>query len=181
MATYIPSPFGNGVDTGSGGNVNTALGAPHNVMGPRQSGGPSGVLKVEGSIEQLVVSLAGDELNDVLGPLTPQYLPAGSTIRDVYWDTETVFTLTGTSPTILVGTKSSEVTNGLVISQAVAQSANTARLTSTLTGTWAVNTPLQARTQIGFAIGGTGGPTVDRLGKGRLTIEFFRPNNAAND
>lgn len=181
MAGFLASPFGNGTDTGSGGNVNTALGAPHNFFGPRQSGGASGVLLTDGAIEQLVFSLTGEELNDVLGPLTPQYLPIGSVIRDVWWDTDVAFTLTGTAPTILVGTKTTEVTNGLVITQAQAQSTNTARLTASLTGTWAVNTPLQARTQIGFAIGGTGGPTVDRVGKGRLTIEVIRPNNFAND
>lgn len=63
---------------------------------------------------------------------------------------------------LLVGTDTSEVTNGFVVSEAVLESANTARLTSTLTGSWAVNTPLQARTKIGFAIGGSGGPAIAR-------------------
>lgn len=177
---YIASPFGTGVDIGSGGNVNTALGAPHNFLGPRDSGGVNGTYEVDGMIEQLVISLAGDEFADVVGPLVPQWLPMGSTIRDVYWDTEIAFAMTGTSPTVLIGTKGSEVTNGLVISKAVVEATSTARLTSTLTGTWAVNTPLQARTQIGFALGGTT-PTLSRVGKGRLTIEFFRPNNVGNN
>lgn len=180
MAGYELSKFGNGVDTGSGGNVNTALGTPHNFFGARKSGGAVGLEKVAGSIEQLVIFLEGGLFNDNLEPLVPTYLPAGSIIRDVYIDVETVFALTGTNPTILIGTDTTEVTNGFVISQAVAQSTNTARLTSTLTGTWAVNTPIQARTKIGFAIGGTGGPTVDRLGKAKVTIEFIRPNNSAN-
>lgn len=180
MAGYVASPFGNGTDIGSGGNVNTALGAPHNYFGPRQSGGASGVLDVEGAIEQIVLNLAGDEINDVLGPLVPQYLPKGSIIRDVWYQGEVAGTMTGTTPTLLVGTKGSEVTNGLVLSQTVVQGTATSRLTGTLTGTWAVNTPLAARTQIGFALGGTT-PTLDRLLKGRLTIEVIRPANVVND
>ena len=176
MGNYFASPFGDGVATGSGGNVVTASGTPHNFFGNRDTGGSTGVLKVEGTIEQVRIHITGVDLNDLLEPLVPTYLPAGATIRDVYWDTIDVFTLTGTSPTILVGTDTTEVTNGLVISEAVAESANTARLTSTLTGTWAVNTPLQARTKIGFAIGGTGGPVVARSGSGILTIEYTRPN-----
>lgn len=181
----ISSPFGNGTDTGSGGNVNTALGTPHNFMGARRSGGAQGPEKVTGSIEQLVLFLDGALINDLgattagANPLVPLYLPAGATIRDVYYDGETAFTLTGGSPTILIGTSGSEVTNGLVISQAVAQSTNTARLTSTLTGTWTVNTPLQARTRVSIVLGGAG-PGIDRLGKGKVTIEFWRPNNATN-
>ena len=177
MANYETSKFGNGVDVGtSGGNVTTSKGTPHNFYGARDEGQATGVLKVEGTIEQLRIDIDGRYFNDLLEPLVPTYLPAGATIRDVYWDTKEVFTLTGTSPTILIGTDTSEVTNGLVISKAVAESANTARLTSTLTGTWAVNTPLQARTKIGFAIGGTGSPAVARSGKGILTIEYIRPN-----
>ncbi len=177
MTKYESSKFGNGIDVGSaGGNVVTAKGIPHNTYGPRDSGGSVGVLKVEGSIEQYKFELTGDDINDLLEPLVPTYLPAGSIIRDVWWDTAEAFALTGSSPTILIGTDTTEVTNGFVVSKAVAESTNTARLTSTLTGTWAVNTPLQARTKVGFAIGGTGGPTVARSGRGYVTIEVIRPN-----
>lgn len=176
MTKYETSKFGNGTDVGSGGNVTTSLGVPHNTFGPRDSGGSTGVLKVEGAIEQLRLEVTGDDINDLLEPLVPTYLPAGATIRDVYWDTAEVFVVTGTNPTLLIGTDTSEVTNGLVVSEAVMESTNTARLTGTLTGTWAVNTPLQARTKIGFAIGGTGSPAIARSGRGYLTIEYIRPN-----
>lgn len=179
MAGFEASKFGNGTDVGSGGNQTQSKGTPHNFFGPRDDGGVTGALKVEGAIEQLVMIIEGSTFNDLLEPLTPQYLPAGAIIRDVFWDTEDVFALTGTSPTILVGTDTSEVTNGLVISKAVAESANSARLTGTLTGTWAVNTPIQSRTKIGWAIGGSSSPTVSRTGKGRLTIEYLRPNKVA--
>lgn len=177
MTKYETSKFGNGIDVGSaGGNVVTSKGAPHNTFGPRDSGGSTGVLKVEGSIEQLRFEVTGDDINDLLEPLVPTYLPAGAIIRDVWWDTVEVFVATGTSPTLLVGTDTSEVTNGFVVSKTVLESANTARLTSTLTGSWAVNTPLQARTKIGFAIGGSGGPAIARSGRGIITVEYIRPN-----
>lgn len=177
MTKYVASAFGNGISSlSAGGNVVVASGAPHNTFGPRDTGGSSGVLKVAGAIEQYKFEVTGDDINDLLEPLVPTYLPAGATIRDVYWDTYEVFTVTGTNPTLLIGTDTSEVTNGFVVSEAVMESTNTARLTSTLTGTWAVNTPLQARTKIGFAIGGTGSPAIARSGRGAVTIEVWRPN-----
>ena len=177
MAGFETSKFGNGTSSlSAGGNVVVASGAPHNFFGARDDGGTVGVLKVEGAIEQLVLILEGSTFNDLLEPLTPTYLPAGAIIRDVYIDVEDVFTLTGTNPTILIGTDTTEVTNGFVISEAVAEATSTARLTSTLTGTWAVNTPLAARTKIGFAIGGSNSPAVARSGKARVTIEYIRPN-----
>ena len=87
-----------------------------------------------------------------------------------------MFVATGTSPTLLVGTDTTEVTNGLVVSEAVLEATTSARLTSTLTGTWAVNTPLAARTKFGFAIGGSNTPAIARSGSGLLTIEYIRPN-----
>lgn len=176
MTKYETSKFGNGIDVGStGGNVVTSKGTPHNTFGARDSGGSTGVLKSNTATEQLRLEITGDDLNDLLEPLVPTYLPAGAIIRDVFWDTVEAFSLSGTSPTILVGTDTSEVTNGLVVSKSVGESTNSARLTSTLTGTWAVNTPIQARTKVGFAIGGTGA-AVARTGRGVLTIEYLRPN-----
>lgn len=176
MTKYVATPFGNGISSlSAGGNVVIAKGVPHNTFGPRDSGGSTGVEKVEGSIEQLRLELTGDDINDLLEPLVPTYLPAGSLIRDVWWNTQTVFVVTGTNPTLLVGTDTSEVTNGLVVSETVMETLGTARLTGTLTGTWAVNTPLAARTKIGLAIGGTGSPAIARSGRGYLTIEYVRP------
>lgn len=182
---YFVSAFGNGTDVGSGGNVKQSLGSPHNFGGPRRSGGAQGVMQVDGMIEQVVFQLDGAEINDLgpttsaVNPMVPFFLPPGAIIRDVWYDGETVFTLAGTTPTILVGTSTSEATNGFVITQAQAQSANTARLTASLTGTWAVNTPLQAKTQVSIILGGTT-PTIDRLGKARVTIEYIRPNNVVD-
>ena len=176
MTKYETSKFGNGTSSlSAGGNVVVASGTPHNTFGPRDSGGGSGVLKVEGTIEQVRLEVTGDDINDLLGPLVDTYLPAGGLIRDAYWNTVEVFVATGTSPTLLVGTDSTEVTNGLVVNETALETLGTTRVTSTLTGTWAVNTPLAARTMIGFAVGGSGGPAIARSGRGILTIEYVRP------
>lgn len=176
MTKYETSKFGNGISSlSTGGNVVLASGTPHNTFGARDSGGASGVLKVEGSVEQLRLEVTGDDINDNLGPMTDQYLPAGCLIRDAWWNTVEVFVATGTSPTLLVGTDTSEVTNGLVISETLLETLGTGRVTSTLTGTWSVNTAIAARTKIGFAIGGSGGPAIARSGRGILTIEYVRP------
>lgn len=176
MTKYETSKFGNGTSSlSAGGNVVVASGTPHNTFGPRDSGGGTGVLKVEGTIEQVRLELTGDDINDLLGPLVDTYLPAGGLIRDAYWNTVEVFVATGTNPTLLVGTDGTEVTNGLVVNETALETLGTTRVTSTLTGTWAVNTPLAARTKIGFAIGGSGGPAIARSGRGILTIEYVRP------
>lgn len=176
MTKYETSKFGNGTSSlSAGGNVVVASGAPHNTFGPRDSGGSTGVLKVEGAVEQLKFELTGDDINDLLEPLVPTYLPAGALIRDVWWNTATVFVATGSSPTLLIGTDTTEVTNGFVVNETALETLGTTRLTGTLTGTWAVNTPLAARTKIGFAIGGSGGPAIARSGRGYVTIEYVRP------
>ena len=176
MTKYETSKFGNGVSSlSAGGNVVVASGAPHNTFGPRDSGGGSGVLKVEGTVEQLRLEVTGDDINDLLGPLVDQYIPAGALVRDAWWNTVEVFVATGTSPTLLVGTDTTEVTNGLVVNETALETLGTTRVTGTLTGTWAVNTPLAARTKIGFAIGGSNTPAIARSGRGILTIEYVRP------
>lgn len=176
MTKYETSKFGNGTSSlSAGGNVVLASGVPHNTFGPRDSGGGAGVLKVEGTIEQLRFEVTGNDINDLLGPLVDQYVPAGALVRDAWWNTVEVFVATGTSPTLLVGTDSTEVTNGLVVNETALETLGTTRVTSTLTGTWAVNTPLAARTKIGFAVGGSGGPAIARSGRGILTVEYIRP------
>lgn len=176
MTKYETSKFGNGTSSlSAGGNVVVASGAPHNTFGPRDSGGASGTLEVDGAIWQMRLELTGDDINDLLEPLVPLYLPRGALIRDAWWNTNEVFVATGTSPTLLVGTDTTEVTNGLVVNETALETLGTTRVTSTLTGTWAVNTPLAARTKVGFAIGGTGGPAIARSGRGYLTIEYVRP------
>lgn len=173
MALTEASKFGNGVAVGSGGNVSDK-GTPHNVFGPRDSGGTLGRVKTEGITEELRIHITGELFNDVPDGLVPPIIPAGAVIKAVYVNVEEVFVVTGTNPTILVGTNGSEVTNGLVISEAVAEALGPANLTSTLAGTWDAEAPLAADTTVGIALGGTNTPAITDVGKLLLTIVYDR-------
>jgi hypothetical protein len=174
MAVFT-TPFGNGVLVGSGGNVVENV---HNQFGPRDTGGTVGVNKVEGIKEELIFDFTGEMFNDLPDGLKPFVLPAGAVIKSVYIDVEEVFVVTGTNPTVLIGTDGSEVTNGFVISEAVLEATGSANLTSTLTGTWDGEAPLAANTTIGIALGGTGTPAITDAGKARISILFERINRA---
>lgn len=173
MAVYT-TPFGNGVLVGSGGNVVENV---RNQFGPRDTGGTVGVLKVEGMDEELVIDFDAEYFNDGYVGARNFVLPAGAVLKEVYVDIEEVFVMTGTTPTLKVGTAGSEATNGFTITEAQLESLNSANVTSTLTGTWTAGTPLQANTTIGFVLAGTT-PAITDVGKARITIKFYRINRA---
>lgn len=174
MGTYYTTPFGNGVLVGSGGNVTSNV---RNQFGSRPVGGTIGVNKVEGIKEELEINLTGEFFSQVPDGLIPFVLPAGSVIRSAYIDVEKAFTLTGTTPTVIIGTDGSEVTNGFPITQAILQGTGSSNLTAALTGTWDNEVPLAANTIIGIALGGTT-PVLAASGKARITILFERVNRA---
>lgn len=173
MAIYT-SPFGNGVLVGSGGNVVSNV---HNQFGRRQIGGTIGVNKIEGMKEELVIDFVGEYFNSLPDGLIPFVLPAGAVITAVYVDVEDVFVVTGTTPTVKIGTDGSEATNGFTITEAQLESTGSYNLTSTLAGTWDNEVPLAANTVVGFALAGTT-PAVTSAGKARITILFDRLNRA---
>lgn len=98
---------------------------------------------------------------------TTRVLPKGAIIRKVVAHiTEVVAFTGGTSPTIVVGTDTSEATNkGMTIPDA--QAADTI-IDGTLAGTWA--SPLTADTTVGVAL--TGSPTSLDTGKAKVVIYF---------
>lgn len=110
------------------------------------------------------VAFHSDDFGNVAGTI-----PAGSVIRQVLVEVVEAFALGGTTPTFLIGTDGSEVTNGLVISEAQAEAVATYDVTATLTGTW--DALLAAETTIGVALGG-GSPTVTAVGHIVLKISY---------
>lgn len=140
-----------------------------NHYGARETGRATGVYETDGAKRQIVVELTGELVGDEIF-VEPFVIPAGSLILGAYVDVDEVFVLGGTTPTILVGTDGSEVTNGLVISEAVAEALGVADLTATLTGTWAAK--LAAATTVGITLGGTT-PTVTNAGTAKLIIEYI--------
>lgn len=149
--------------------ANTGLGVS-NQYGPQELQGV-GNAKVEGAKEQLVVQLTKQMIDDDIG-LDNVKLPAGALILNAYYEGEDAFTMTGTSPTILLGTDGSEVTNGLVISEAIAEATGAADVTATLTGTW--DAKLAAETTLGLAIGGSDTPLITVDGKAKIIVEYLR-------
>lgn len=139
-----------------------------NYYGPRDSGKTSGTVKTEGSIVEasIVVDAA------MVGGTDPQelYIPAKAKIIAVYAKVTEAFVLGGTTPTILIGTDTSEVTNGAVVSEAQAEAVGTYDVTATLTGTWAAQ--LAARTKVGLALGGTS-PTKTTAGKIQFIVRYI--------
>jgi hypothetical protein len=175
MAKVETTRFGDGILVGAGGNVRENV---RNQFGPRDVGGTVGVLKVEGMEEELVIDFDGELFNTGLVGAKDFVLPAGAVIKAVYVDVEDAFAISGTTPTLLVGTEGSEVTNGFVVSKAILEATGSANLTSTLTGTWDNEVPLAANTTIGFVLGGTGTPALTNAGKARITVQFYRINRA---
>lgn len=171
MGLYETSKFGNGVLVGSGGNVVSNV---HNQFGSRDSGQTVGSFKTEGAEEHLSFNVTGEMLqrggtDEILVPLV---IPGGFVFTSVYVRTLEAFVLGGTTPTILIGTQGSEVTNGFVISEAQAETPGTYDVTATKVGTWAA--PINVGTTVGIALGGTL-PTVTAAGKLEVIVKYTRP------
>ena len=146
---------------------NTGLNV-HNHYGPRKVGGAIGTIKTEGAYKELSLDITGDMLNSDYRPQV--IIPKGSLPVAVFIDVKEVFVLGGTTPTILVGTSGSEVTNGCVVSEAIAEAVATEDLSATLTGTWAAS--LAAATTVDITLGGTS-PTSTSAGKARLIVRYI--------
>jgi hypothetical protein len=163
---YEISKFGNG-----GSNVVRNV---HNNFGPRNTGQTVGLFENDGGQEELVFYITGDQLNRAATNdefLVVPKIPAGATINGAYARTREVFVMGGTSPTIRIGTDTSEATNGIVITQAQAQALGTYNISATAVGTWAA--PLAADTAVGTSLGGTS-PTVTNAGVIEVVVRYIR-------
>lgn len=150
------------------------LGGTRNFYGTRDNNeGTEGSLKTFGTRQQKVLDISGKSINDNVFAVDLAFLPAGALVVSAFVQTLEVFVLTGTDPTILVGTEGSEVTNGLVIAEGVADTVQTKDVTITLTGTWdEALVGVAVDTQISVVIGGTSTPATTDAGHLRVTIEY---------
>lgn len=165
---YEQSYFGDGSTAGSGNVVRTV----NNHYGQRDTGKTQGVTRTAGFVRELVIDLDGEMVGNEAFPLIAPSLPAGVRIEDVFLEVTEAFVLGGTSPVIEVGTETSEATNGVTISETIAEATGVYDLTSTLSGTWAATTGLAAATTLGIDLAGTT-PTVTDAGKARLVIRYI--------
>lgn len=149
------------------------LGATRNFYGPRDNNeGTEGSHKTFGTKQQKVLDISSQSITDNVFAVDLAFLPAGALPVGAFVQVIEAFVLGGTTPTILVGTEGSEVTNGLVISEAIAEATGTADITATLTGTWdEALLGVSADTQISVVLGGTT-PTITAAGHLRVTIEY---------
>lgn len=141
----------------------------NNHYGVREVEKTVGAINTTGRSYEASIFIDADTLNNGGPILVDLDIPATSVIETAYVEVTEVFALGGTTPTILVGTDTSEVTNGLVISEAQAEALGTYDVTGTLTGTWAA--PLAADTTVGTVLGGTS-PTVGTGGKAKVVITY---------
>lgn len=137
--------------------------------GPRTAlEGLGGHVGRDGAKHQMVVEFSGKNINDgVMDSI--ETLPANALVVAAYVDVEEAVTMTGTTPTVLVGTNGSEVTNGFVISEAQAEAAGVYDVSGTLTGTWAAG--LLTDTAVSVTLGGTT-PTITDDGRMKVVIEY---------
>ena len=120
----------------------------HNQFGPRETGQTQGTANTAGFGNELTVDITGSDLTALAYPLDAPVLPAGAVITKVFLEVTEAFALGGTTPTIEVGTETSEATNGFSITEAQAEATGVTDLTSALSGTWAAG--LAASTTLGL-------------------------------
>lgn len=152
------------------------LGATRNFYGPRDNDeGTEGSHKTFGTRQQKVLDISSQSITDNVFAVDLAFLPAGALLVGAFVQVVEAFVMGGTTPTILVGTEGSEVTNGLVISEALGEAIGTTDITSTLTGTWAVDSVGgvgTSDTQISVVLGGAT-PTITAVGHLRVTAEYI--------
>ena len=160
--SYEQSNFGNA----NGGNVTTQV---NNHYGVRNLGGATGVLKTEGTDNELTLYVTGEIIN---GSFLPQVdIPAGAVITKAVAHVTEAFVLTGTGPIIAVGTDGSEATNGASLTEAQAEATGYYDITASLAGTWDAEAAFASDTRVGVALGGTT-PAVTDAGRAVIVVTY---------
>ena len=155
-----------GYENKAGLNVN-------NQYGARDTGGTVGVISDYNAIQEIQVDLTPDFLNGTFVP--PVSLPKGALLRRATLRVDEAFTMTGTTPGVVVGALGAETTNGIALTAAELAAVGTKTPASTGTGTWATSsaTGTTAAAKIGKALTGTTPAVTTGAGKGRLSLEFY--------
>jgi hypothetical protein len=162
---FEQSKFGTGGAAGTGNVVSVV----NNFFGQRQTGKTAGIMNTEGALNELVIDIDRAVLAAGTFPLTAPALPAGAKVIRALVEVQEVFILGGTTPAIKIGTKTTEATNGLTITEAQAEALGVYDVTASLAGTWLAG--LAARTTLGIALSGTG-PTNGATGKARVVVQY---------
>lgn len=144
----------------------------NNQYGARDTGGTIGVISDYNAVQEIQVDVTPDFFNGSFIP--PVSLPKGALLRRATLRVDEAFTLTGTTPGLVIGEKGNEAVNGIAITQAELSSVGTKTPASTGTGTWSESgTGTTAAAKIGKALSGTTPAATVGAGKARLSLEFY--------
>ena len=152
---------------------NTGLGV-NNHYGVRTTGGAVGIEHGENSKHVLRIDLTGQSIADaVAGFMPPVVVPKGALFRTALLRVDEVFVVTGTTPTIEIGSAGSTATNGVVITEAELETVGTKVLTSTGAGTWSFTstTGLAAAAKVALSLEGDTAVAATS-GKATLILEY---------
>lgn len=142
-----------------------------NQYGPRFTGGTIGVETDRDSVHQMGVELTWQMIQE--GFMPPFVLPRGARFLRYILRVDEAITLTGTTPTIIIG-GTVPATNGVVLTQAELAAVGTKTPASTGTGTWSVTsaTGTTAAERVTLALGGTTPAVTSGAGRARLIAEY---------
>lgn len=152
---------------------NTAGLGVFNHYGARNTGGSVGVEHSKDSVHQLSLAITGESLNS--GFLPPVVVPKGAHFLRAILRVDEAFAVSGTSPTVRVGSAGSIATNGIVLTKAELEAIGTKIPASAGAGTWSTTsaTGLTAASKVAIDFGGTSPVVSSTVGKGTLTLEFI--------
>lgn len=143
-----------------------------NQYGARDTGGSIGVETTSESLGELSISFTADSLRG--GYPKAFKLPRGAHFLRWILRVDEVFTLTGTSPTVIFG-GAAPATNGVVLTAAELGTVGTKIPASTGTGTWAIasTTGATATEAVTQALGGTTPAVTPGAGRATLIGEYI--------
>lgn len=138
-----------------------------NWYGSRDTGGFEGSYRTAGLTREYVFDFTGRTLAD--GDYSKVVIPAGAAVIKAEIFVDEAFDLQAAS-VLEVGTKGSEATNGVSITEAELEAEGRVDLTSALAGTWDAEARFAADTEIGFAFsaGGLTANSGQYVGKARV-------------
>lgn len=151
---------------------NTAGLGVNNQYGARNTGGTVGVQTTRDSTQQLCVDFTAQSL--IEGFIPPLVLPRGAHFLRYILRVDEAFTLTGTTPTLLVG-GTVPGTNGVTVTAAELAAVGTKIPASTGQGTWSVTsaTGTTASEKVRVILGGTTPAVTPGAGKASLVAEYI--------
>lgn len=140
-------------------------------FGARTTGGAMGHTS-DDVIQYISIDFTPESLNSTYVP--PYVVPKGAKILRYILRVDEVFTMTGTSPTVIFG-GTAPATDGVVLTATELASVGSKIPTSTGTGTWATSSatgPLTAQ-KLAKALGGTTPAVTGTAGKATLIVEYL--------